>query len=174
MSTILVISDSHGANILMQRVLSEWARRVDLIVFCGDGCSDITTNIATLDIKTPCIKVRGNNDWETNIPHDTMFTCDGHKIFVTHGNRYSVYHTPKILCEAARLNDCDIVLYGHTHIPLESYDKGLYIMNPGSLGYPRYGNKPSFALLQITHDAVYSSFFEWSQKSFTAFTPNLY
>ncbi len=31
--------------------------------------------------------------------------------------------------------DTDILLFGHTHVPYTAYDDGMYIMNPGSIGY---------------------------------------
>ena len=45
------------------------------------------------------------------------------------------------MCMAARENNADILLFGHTHIPFETYEEKLHIMNPGSLTgiYGTYG-----------------------------------
>lgn len=34
-----------------------------------------------------------------------------------------------------RERQADLLLFGHTHQPLTDYEDGLYLMNPGSLGY---------------------------------------
>lgn len=42
----------------------------------------------------------------------------------------------------------DVVAFGHTHLPLVSWCKGLLLVNPGSAGFPvDVTAKPSFALL---------------------------
>lgn len=196
---ILVLSDSHGERLLLSKVLNGWGSAVDLVVFCGDGVSDIMS-VAT-SIKVPILCVRGNNDYSTTKPRDIIFNtqniaiaqesksgASNHKIFITHGDRYGVRYGCDTLNTAATSNGCDIVLFGHTHNPFEARVRALaddansqkgagtcksyvYIMNPGSLGYPRYGGRPSFALLNITDDAVYSSFYEWREGSFSPFSP---
>ena len=41
-STILIISDSHGAFYTLAAILKEFGSQSDALVFCGDGMSDLT------------------------------------------------------------------------------------------------------------------------------------
>ena len=44
----------------------------------------------------------------------------------------------------------DIVMFGHTHKPLLDNSKGIIMLNPGSVSYPRQdGHLPSYALMEI-------------------------
>lgn len=175
MESILVLSDTHGATNLLEKVLNLWEKKCCAIIFLGDGASDIKSSPRYSEIKDKTFLVRGNNDWDGTLKRECILNINSHKIFFTHGNYYGVYHTMSLLSDAAKKNNCDIALFGHTHIPCEEFQKGLYLMNPGSLGYPRYGQKPSFALLQISQDAVYSTFFQWINTNnggeFTQWTP---
>ena len=47
---------------------------------------------------------------------------------------------------AARERKADILLFGHTHVPMQDYDDGLYVLNPGSL----HGANASYGILDIT------------------------
>jgi len=48
----------------------------------------------------------------------------------------------------------DVVVFGHTHIPMiQKYDD-LLMMNPGSVAYPRIRNNRSFGMLTIDQDGV--------------------
>ena len=54
------------------------------------------------------------------------------------------------LCYAAKENQCNIAMYGHTHIPDNSVYGGVIIVNPGSVSQPRQLNhKPTYALMKI-------------------------
>ena len=62
------------------------------------------------------------------------------------------------LIDAARDRGCDIALYGHTHrqdtryIPPEpDGDKPMWIVNPGSIGLPRDGHEPKYAVIRIVN-----------------------
>ena len=83
-------------------------------------------------------------------PRYVQTVWDGHAVFLTHGHRFGAKGGTGGLIAAARAEGCDIVLFGHTHLPLESYvpEYGMYLFNPGSLGHPREG-VPSFGLLML-------------------------
>ena len=54
-----------------------------------------------------------------------------------------------MILEEAEANNCNIVLFGHTHERLCSYDNGVYVINPGSCSCPRDGLAPSFAFIDV-------------------------
>ena len=72
-----------------------------------------------------------------------------YKVFITHGHRYSVHYGTDRLQELVKYDGYDIVMYGHTHVQnLERYG-GAYIVNPGSLAYPRDGMNGKYMLLEF-------------------------
>ena len=47
-------------------------------------------------------------------------------------------------------NDADIVMFGHIHIPLVRSDKGVTIVNPGSISLPRQpGGEPTYIVMTV-------------------------
>ena len=59
---------------------------------------------------------------------------------LTHGHLYGVKSDLTRVVYAARERNADLLLYGHTHIPVTDYEDGLYILNPGSIhGGGTYG-----------------------------------
>ena len=58
--------------------------------------------------------------------------------------------------EAAAERNCDIALYGHTHVGDSRYtDKAagtgrpMWIVNPGSITLPKDGFEPKYAIIRI-------------------------
>ena len=92
------------------------------------------------------LQVRGNCDWGSTLPSVGEITLEGRKIFYTHGHLHNVkYGLYQIVC-AARERKADILLFGHTHVPLTDYEDGLYLLNPGSL----HGSQGTYGILDIT------------------------
>lgn len=145
---ILVMSDSHGDYFNMRKVLMSHSD-VELVFFCGDGEEEILK--ARLEFPEKMfIAVRGNCDWGSQFQVTEFFSVEGKKIMVTHGHKYYVKSGYSELIESARENNCDIVLFGHTHNPYTNYDNGLYILNPGSA----HGYGATFGLIDITPKGI--------------------
>lgn len=68
---------------------------------------------------------------EQLFPSKEIFKVCGKTIFVTHGHLYDAKSGLYRITSAAREAGADILLFGHTHMPLTLYEDGLYIMNPG-------------------------------------------
>lgn len=79
---MLVVSDSHMYNDILENITNKWKNKVDLLVHCGD--SSLLPNDPLL--KDYDIVVHGNHDEEV-FPHYVVYK----DIFVTHGNDYHVY-----------------------------------------------------------------------------------
>ena len=126
----------------------------EVIFFLGDGISD--AEYTALDDKCRMwIAVRGNCDFSTvfrdrELNKTEEITLVGKKIMLTHGDVYGVKGGTEKIILAARSRGADIVLFGHTHVPHESYEDGLYIFNPGSISQPYY----SFGVLMLTEKGV--------------------
>ena len=140
---VLVLSDSHGDVYKLRRAIDSQPT-AKLIVFLGDGEYDIDS----VECRVPVIKVRGNCDFGSSLPLNfTDEVCDK-KIYCTHGFRENVKYTTENLISAAKSHGAHIALYGHTHVPVTSYDGGLYLVNPGSV------REGSFAVIDITDSGI--------------------
>ena len=129
---ILVFSDSHKNTDACARVI-ENIIGVEMILHAGDHASDCME----LEKMFPDIEfkyVSGNCDF-TTAPSELLIEVCGKRIFLTHGHGYAVkydtdYYTiiNKGICQNA-----DLVVFGHTHIPVCDFSKKVPIINPGSI-----------------------------------------
>ncbi|MCD8119034.1 MAG: metallophosphoesterase [Lachnospiraceae bacterium] len=144
---ILVISDTHRKDVYMREVISR-VGKVDMVFHLGDieGSDQLLMSLC----ECPVIIVRGNNDFFSVQERDRVMALGNHRILLTHGHNYGVSFTTVRLAEEAIARNCDIALYGHTHVPSLTEEKGVTLFNPGSLGYPRQvPRKPTYGLIEI-------------------------
>jgi len=151
---LLVLSDTHGSVSALSAVLS-WAKELmppnDTIcgaAFLGDGISDLHPAVVESGFCGDWIYVRGNNDYDHSIPDSAVFDFADHRFFLCHGHKYSLYGGCHTLAYAAKNNNADIVLFGHTHVPSIRTVDGIMLINPGSIGRPRNKLGASFAILE--------------------------
>lgn len=155
----LCFSDSHGTSYGMKRAL-RMHPDAEVIFFLGDGLSDFEELI--YDRNRAYIAVRGN--WDVNgLLGDSMvkktdsITLLGHRVFLTHGDLYGVKYGLDGVKKLAVDHNADIVLFGHTHQPLEKYisteEGGYYLFNPGSIG-GGFGIQPSYGVINITDGGI--------------------
>lgn len=141
---VLIVSDTHGHDDNFMKVV-EKEKNIDLIVHLGDimGLEDYIEEVTGI----PCYAVKGNNDYRSFLPAESIIMLGKHRTFITHGHNYGVNYSTAVLKENAMALDCDIVLYGHTHIPEIDNAGRIIAANPGSLTYPRQpGRKPSYII----------------------------
>ena len=147
--TLLVISDSHGRPDHIRKAIHRV--RPNGILFAGDGLRDLT------GIYAPCPlwAVTGNCDWSpafilngqtAEADTEELLTVEGVRILLMHGHKYSVKSGLLLAVYRAMELNADILVYGHTHEPMElhllphdersliSVSKPLTVFNPGSLG----------------------------------------
>lgn len=129
---ILVFSDSHkqtdACAMVIERIID-----VDMVLHAGDHASDCME----LEKMFPDIEfkyVAGNCDF-TSAPSDMTIDVQGKRIFLTHGHDYAVkydfdYYT--VINKGAEEN-ADLVVFGHTHVPVCDFSKSPAILNPGSI-----------------------------------------
>lgn len=145
---VLIVSDTHGRDDNLIEVVKR-ERPIDKIVHLGDigGLEDYIEQITDC----VCFCVRGNNDWRSHLPAESIIMIGNHRAFITHGHYYGVSYSNVDVVRHARSLECDIVMYGHTHIP--EIDEGkITILNPGSLTSPRQpGRRPSYIIAE-TYD----------------------
>ena len=151
---IIVLSDTHGNYSAVDKVIMRYTD-ADWIIHLGDGERELDSFIMThQDLSQKIIHVAGNCDCNSLCPETFTLPVGEHKILATHGHNYGVKISLEMLKMTARENNCDIILFGHTHVRFESYENGLYIMNPGSASCPHDGNVPSFGHIDISPAGV--------------------
>ena len=109
-------------------------QKPDQVIHLGDLISD-AEEISYLYPKLPVCMVPGNCDGWTTVPSIKQITLQGRSILLSHGHLWGVKSGCDAAIARARAAGADILLFGHTHQPLTDYEDGLYLMNPGSLGY---------------------------------------
>ncbi len=144
---ILICSDTHRVNDNFYRMLEE-VPSVDLIIHCGDaeGTECEMEAIAGCEMEV----VSGNNDFFTVLPKERVLDIAGNKILVTHGHYYRVSAGYERLAEEAAARGCNMAFFGHTHLPYMGELNGVFLVNPGSLTYPRqFGRVPTYVIMEV-------------------------
>ncbi|MGN0203213.1 MAG: metallophosphoesterase [Coprococcus sp.] len=144
---VLLVSDSHGRNQNMEKVIRK-VSPIDLLIHLGD----LEGSEGYLETISPCPveMVAGNNDFFSRLPREKVIQLGKHKIFMTHGHNHYVNYGNERLREAARQNGCDFVFFGHIHRPVYDMDEDVTVVNPGSISLPRQDNRrPSYAMVDV-------------------------
>lgn len=160
--TLLVISDSHGNYRRVEEAVSS-NKNASAVLFLGDGLRDISYLPSDLP---PVISVRGNCDLfpaaqNIDVPSEHLISFGEYTILLMHGHLFGVKSSLDRAAEYAASKGADILLFGHTHIPLERYipagetvggitlSKPLRLFNPGSIGRPICESRASFGIITI-------------------------
>jgi putative phosphoesterase len=130
-----LISDTHG--LLRPEAIVE-LEGCDVILHAGDVGGSLI--IDTLTQFAPTFAVGGNCDVEETFPDYFTGEYGGKKLLMFHG------HLPIDENEFKP----DIVITGHSHIPLIEQDKSILRINPGSAGPKRFKLPVTVARLTIS------------------------
>ena len=144
---ILVVSDTHGNEDNLRKVLKKEAP-FDCVIHLGDsGC---TEEYFWSLVQCPVHMVAGNCDYFTQLPRVKVVELDGLRILITHGHYHYVNVRVDDLAADARRNNCSVAMFGHTHRPyLDEKSPDLTVLNPGSLSFPRQEDRrPSYAVME--------------------------
>ncbi len=149
---ILIVSDSHGSNDNLRRVVKNMAGTMDRMIFLGDAmCQpEVIREIAGCPVDI----VRGNCDsFLSGVPISKLIEIGEHKALITHGHQYGVKMGTDTLKQAARENGADIAMFGHTHQPLIDTSSDVTALNPGSVSQPRQeGREKTYLVMNIEDD----------------------
>lgn len=139
---ILVMSDSHSN--VKPMIAAATLEKPDLIIHLGDYVDDCRALLKAFP-NIPIRNVVGNGDFSMKIPPTEEFTVEGKRFFITHGHKYMVKQDYDLLIAAAKKQNAEIVLFGHTHFPHHDITASFSLINPGSIGM----FKGSYALIDI-------------------------
>ena len=147
---ILIISDTHRVHKYYDKMF-EIEGSADLLIHLGDveGGEYYIEQTAGCPVQM----VAGNNDWFTQLPKEKVFLIGNKRVLITHGHYYHISSGyDRILQEALRRN-VDIVMFGHTHRPVQEERLGVLLLNPGSISLPRQqGRRCTYMVMEINED----------------------
>ncbi len=133
---LLVFSDSHGDTLTLSRTVGA-VRDADYVIHAGDGALSFLSLMREHPEMTP-VAVRGNCDiGASDVPLEAELTVEGMRILIVHGHKFGVKSGTLALEAEARMRGYDIVIFGHTHEPLERYipadgaRRAIRLFNPG-------------------------------------------
>lgn len=155
---LLITSDTHRDTNSLEKSIKEQPK-AEIVIHLGD----IVDDVEIVKYKFPqkmFIQVKGNCDFNSDLPLYKDFTLENTKFFITHGHIYNVKFDINSVCMAAREKNANILLFGHTHIPFETYEENLHIMNPGSLT----GINGTYGIIDIEKNGIVKNIIYKSNK----------
>ena len=150
---MIVVSDTHH-DMTALRKLTEIINTCDYLVHLGD-CNDDIRRLGNV-FKPEVICVRGNCDFVCKNPVYVVKEINGIKYLFTHGHTLRVKDTLLDLALFANENGCRYAFYGHTHIAGEDEMYGVKMINPGSLGSPKF-SYPSYLLVEEENGKIFTN-----------------
>lgn len=157
-----VASDIHGSAFYCEQLIEAFHReKADKILLLGDilyhgprndlpeeyGPKKVIPMLNELKDKILC--VRGNCDTEVDqmvlefpiMADYAIITSGDAVIYATHGHNYNSKKLPPI-------NKREILLHGHTHIPVCNEEEDHIYINPGSVSIPKADSPHSYMIIE--------------------------
>ena len=150
----LVISDIHG-GVLGAGLISSLYDSVDKILILGDILyhgprNDLPEDYAPKSVisilnplKDKIIAIKGNCEAEVDqmvldfkIEDYVDMDINGYNAHLEHGHHIDLYH-----------GNANLILQGHTHIPVLEKINDVIYLNPGSITIPKGGNPKTYAII---------------------------
>ncbi len=161
-----LLSDTHipqRTGNLTDVVLDDFKKRkVDYVFHMGDFTSYGVYKILIDTFgRDKVVAVRGNMDSDSNLtqklPEKLEFKIYDHSVLMLHGMGGPNIIIKRLIKKLDLLNsDYDIVIFGHTHRPVNEKNNGILFFNPGTT--TPIDNKftviSSYGYLKITRDAI--------------------
>lgn len=159
---IFFMSDIHGSLHYAKKALENFKKEnADYIVILGDELyhgarnplpkeyNPKETAILLNGYADRIIAIRGNCDSEVDemvfefpiMADYSTILYNNRRLFLTHGHIYNEYNLPK-------LSDGDIFIYGHTHVPKAEKMGNIFVINPGSITFPKENSSNSYGILE--------------------------
>ena len=158
---LMIASDIHGSAAYCRKLIEAMKQeKPNKLLLLGDLLYHGPRNALPLEynpgevanllnsVKESILCVRGNCDTEVDqmllsFPILADYACvfwQGKTIFATHGHHFSPDSMPP-------LNEGDILLNGHTHVPALTETDGILYLNPGSVSIPKEDSPHGYMIL---------------------------
>lgn len=165
---LMIASDIHGSEFWCRKLLEAFENeKTDRILLLGDILyhgprNDLPLGYAPKKviellnaIKDKIFCVRGNCDTEVDqmvlefpiLADYAVIPLEDRLIYATHGHNYNEAKLPP-------LQNGDILLHGHTHVPKCTEHENYVYMNPGSTSIPKENSHHGYMILE-------GGMFEW-------------
>ena len=144
---ILVFSDTHRNTEPMIDIIQN--EKPDHIIHLGDHMRDAEEVQRRFPL-LPVLSIKGNCDFEPDGREQALSDFYGVRILSVHGHRYGVKSGLLRYLYAAKENQVDVALFGHTHQAYCDCRENLWIMNPGSCS----GTRMSYGEIIIDNNQV--------------------
>src|SRR5258708_13726242 len=129
-------------------LVAQQLRRADVILHAGDVCTAAV--LGELSDYAPVLAVLGNNDSpdvaEWGAPEMLQADLDGLQVAMLHDSGAAPGRLRRL---RRRFPGAGLVVFGHSHIPLDEAAEGIRIVNPGSPTDPRPPPPGTIAGLRI-------------------------
>ncbi|AKT50401.1 metallophosphoesterase family protein [Arsenicicoccus sp. oral taxon 190] len=155
---VLVLADTHaprrwkGLPVELLAPLQE----ADVVLHAGDVCTPEVLD--TLAEHAPVHVVLGNNDGPAvaawGAPETLELDLDGLRVAMIHDAGPRAGRDRRM---RRRFPDADLVVYGHSHIPLDEPEGAVHLLNPGSPTDRRRQPHGTYAVLQIAAGRLVAS-----------------
>ena len=133
--------------------MASWLRGADLILHAGDVCTAAVLD--ELAQYAPVTAVVGNNDgpdvaaW--GAAQTAALPIGGLRVAMIHDSGPAAGRLARM---RARFPGADLVVFGHSHIPLDAAVNGFRIFNPGSPTDRRRQPHGTLGVLDVADDAL--------------------
>ena len=165
----LIASDIHGSARYCRELLAAYDREeADRLLLLGDILyhgprNDLPDEYNPKEVfrllnerRETILCVRGNCDSEVDqmvlafpiMADYSIVEAEGVRMFVTHGH---LYHTINVLEKEEKLpplSKGDILLHGHTHVPVWENHGDFWYLNPGSVSIPKNDSPRGYMILE--------------------------
>ncbi|WP_138207304.1 phosphodiesterase [Haloimpatiens lingqiaonensis] len=159
---LFFISDIHGSSYYLKKALDIFEKeQCNYLVILGDQLYHGARNPLPKDYnpkevtemlnshKDKIIAVRGNCESEVDqmvIKYPTMsdysiVLYEGRRLFLTHGHIYNRDNLPN-------LSSGDAIIHGHTHVPVAEKQDSIFIINLGSITFPKENTPHCYGILE--------------------------
>ncbi|MCI9479608.1 MAG: phosphodiesterase [Lachnospiraceae bacterium] len=159
---IMIASDIHGAAGFCEQMLAAYDReQAQKLLLLGDILyhgprNDLPEGYAPKEVlamlnarKEELLCVRGNCDTEVDqmvlefpiLAEYCILYVNDRMIFATHGHNFNEKNLPM-------LKKGDILLHGHTHVPVCRETDHYVYLNPGSVSIPKEGSWHGYMILE--------------------------
>jgi hypothetical protein len=150
-----VISDTHipiQAKKIPEAILQS-LKGMDMLIHAGD-----LVRLSVLDtLKSICPNlkaVRGNmysSEVINTLPEKEVISAGKHRIGLTHGHG-SPASLIKTVGEMFKNDNVDIIIFGHSHSPVNERRGGILYFNPGSLTDTVFASFNSYGIIELNDE----------------------
>jgi putative phosphoesterase len=160
---VIVLSDTHAPRFWKScpRAVAAHLRGADVILHAGDVCTAAVLD--ELRQYAPVHAVLGNNDGpdvaDWGAPPELQLDLGGISVAMIHDSGPA---SGRLRRMRAAFPAADLVVFGHSHIPLDASEPGLRIFNPGSPTDRRRQPHGTLGVLEIADGQLAARFAEVS------------